>query len=95
MAGATSEHLVTTDWLADHLAAPDVIVVDASWHLPTAGRDGKAEYLEEHIPGALYFDIDDLSDTDRPAAPHAAEPGEVRVAHAPDGHRRRQACCRL
>ena len=69
MAGATSEHLVTTDWLADHLAAPDVIVVDASWHLPTAGRDGKAEYLEEHIPGALYFDIDDLSDTDDPL-PH-------------------------
>ncbi|MGI9415617.1 MAG: rhodanese-like domain-containing protein, partial [Hyphomicrobiales bacterium] len=63
MANTTSEHLVTTDWLADHLHAPDVIVVDASWHLPTAGRDGRAEYLEGHIPGALYFDIDDLSDT--------------------------------
>ena len=69
MAGPTSEHLVTTDWLADHLDAPDVVVVDASWHLPTAERDGKAEYLEEHIPGALYFDIDDLSDTDSPL-PH-------------------------
>lgn len=62
MSEHSSEHLVSTDWLAEHLDAPDIVVLDASWHLPTAGRDPKAEYLEEHIPGALYFDIDDLSD---------------------------------
>lgn len=56
--------LVTTQWLAEHINAPDVVVMDASWHLPTEDRDGKAEYLEDHIPGALYFDIDDLSDAD-------------------------------
>ena len=62
MTSARSDYLVTTQWLSDHLDAPDVEIVDASWHLPTAGRDGKAEFLDEHIPGALYFDIDDLSD---------------------------------
>ena len=54
--------IVETDWLAEHLNAPDLIVFDGSWHLPTAGRDAKTEYLSEHIPGALFFDIDDLSD---------------------------------
>jgi thiosulfate/3-mercaptopyruvate sulfurtransferase len=69
MAETRSQHLVSTQWLHDHLDAPDVVVVDASWHLPPAGRDGKAEYLEEHVPGALFFDIDDLSDADS-ALPH-------------------------
>lgn len=57
-----SKWLVSTEWLDEHLAAPDVIVMDASSHLPTDGRDAKAEYLEEHIPGALFFDLEDLSD---------------------------------
>ena len=64
-----SKWLVSTEWLADHLSAPDVVVMDASWHLPTEDRDPKAEYLEEHIPGALFFDIDELSDSDNPL-PH-------------------------
>ena len=64
-----SKWLVSTEWLADHLSAPDVVVMDASWHLPTEKRDPKAEYLEEHIPGALFFDIDELSDADSPL-PH-------------------------
>jgi thiosulfate/3-mercaptopyruvate sulfurtransferase len=54
--------IVETDWLASHLNAPDLIILDGSWHLPTAGRNGYQEYLKEHIPGALFFDIDDLSD---------------------------------
>jgi thiosulfate/3-mercaptopyruvate sulfurtransferase len=54
--------IVETDWLAEHLDAPDLVVFDGSWHLPTANRDPKAEYLKGHIPGALFFDIDDLSD---------------------------------
>lgn len=55
--------LVSTDWLAERLGAPDVRIVDASWYLPQAGRDPKAEYREAHIPGAAFFDIDEISDT--------------------------------
>lgn len=58
-----SRWLVSTDWLARHLSDPDLIVVDASWHLPTAGRNGEAEFLAAHIPGAVFFDIDTISDT--------------------------------
>lgn len=54
--------LVSTDWLATRLDAPDIVVVDASWYLPTQNRDGKAEYLAEHIPGAVHFDIDTVKD---------------------------------
>ena len=61
--------IVETDWLAQHLEAPDLIIFDASWHLPTSGRDAKAEYLAEHVPGALFFDIDDLSD-EKSSLPH-------------------------
>ena len=51
---------------------------DGSWHLPTAGRDAKAEYLAEHIPGALFFDIDDLVDEKSPL-PHML-PSTVKFA---------------
>jgi len=61
--------LVSTDWLAEHMSAPDVRVVDGSWFLPSAGRDARAEYQETHIPGAVFFDIDDIADTDSPL-PH-------------------------
>jgi len=54
--------LVETDWLAAHLAAPDVAVLDATLHLPTTGRNARTEYLAGHIPGALFFDIEDISD---------------------------------
>ncbi len=65
--------LVSTEWLAEHLAAPDVRVADASWYLPQAGRDAKAEYRSAHIPGAVFFDIDDLSDEKSPL-PHMLAP---------------------
>lgn len=64
-----SDAVVSTEWLERHLEAPDVVVLDASWHLPTARRDPKREYLEEHIPGALFFDIDEIADTGNPL-PH-------------------------
>ncbi|HEY4113764.1 MAG TPA: 3-mercaptopyruvate sulfurtransferase [Rhizomicrobium sp.] len=54
--------LVSTEWLAEHLHAPDIRIADASWYLPQASRDAKAEYRAAHIPGAVFFDIDDLSD---------------------------------
>ena len=53
----------STDWLASHIAAPDVVVVDASWHLPNAARNAQAEYLAGHIPGAVFFDIDGIADS--------------------------------
>ena len=57
-----TEYLVSTQWLADHLGAPGLAIVDASWHLPTAQRDGRAEFLARHIPGAVFFDIDAIAD---------------------------------
>jgi thiosulfate/3-mercaptopyruvate sulfurtransferase len=72
--------LVSTDWLAEHLGEPDLVVVDASWHMPASGRSGREEYLAAHIPGARFLDIDELSDRANPA-PHmltgAAEFGEA------------------
>lgn len=53
--------LVTVDWLASRINENSVQVVDGSWHLPTAGRNAHAEYLERHIPGAVFFDIDAIS----------------------------------
>ena len=50
--------IVNTHWLKAHLADPDVRVVDASWHLPAAGRDPRKEFDTAHIPGAVFFDID-------------------------------------
>ncbi len=63
-----SDPLVSTAWLADHLEAPDVRIVDASWFMPGTPRDPKAEFLTTHIPGAVFFDIDEISDetTDLP-----------------------------
>jgi thiosulfate/3-mercaptopyruvate sulfurtransferase len=69
MAQNTSNALVTTEWLAQHLDTPDVRVVDGSWYLPDAGRDAKAEYKASHIPGAVFFDLDGISSTDSPL-PH-------------------------
>ena len=60
--------LVTTDWLAAHLHEPNIRIADASWYLPSAGRNPRAEYETAHIPGAVFFDIDAISDqtTDLP-----------------------------
>ena len=58
------DSLVSTSWLAENLKAPDIRVVDASWYLPTQDRDAKAEFAEQHIPGAVFFDIDEIADTD-------------------------------
>ena len=69
MPDKSSNWLVETEWLAEHLEAPDLIVIDGSWHLPSAERDPQAEYEAEHIPGALFFDVDEIADTDSPL-PH-------------------------
>jgi len=65
--------LVSTDWLAERIDAPDIRVADASWYLPEAGRDALAEYRAAHIPRAVFFDIDELSDELNPL-PHMLAP---------------------
>ncbi len=66
---ANPDALVDAQWLADHLNAPDVRVLDATYHLPGSERDAHEEYLFRHIPGAVFFDLDDISDTESPL-PH-------------------------
>jgi len=56
--------LVTTDWLAAELGKPDLVIFDATKYLPNEPKDGIAEYRRAHIPGARYFDIDRIADTD-------------------------------
>jgi thiosulfate/3-mercaptopyruvate sulfurtransferase len=70
-----SSDIVSTEWLEAHLGSPDIAILDASWHLPTAGRDAKKEFTAAHIPGAQFFDIDDLSDATSPL-PHMLPPPE-------------------
>ena len=82
--------LVSTDWLAQHLKDPDLRVLDASWYLPDAGRDARAEYEAAHIPGARFFDIDEISDA-RSDLPHMAPAVEkfmsrMRSMGVGDGH---------
>jgi thiosulfate/3-mercaptopyruvate sulfurtransferase len=61
--------LVSTTWLAAHLGEPDLVVVDASWYLTAMQRDAKREYQAGHIPGAVFWDLDALSDQGSPL-PH-------------------------
>ncbi len=82
--------LVSTDWLAAHLSDPDLRVLDASWYLPALNRDARAEYEAGHIPGARFFDIEDISDH-RSELPHMAPPPEkfisrMRAMGVGDGH---------
>ncbi len=56
--------LVSTDWLAAQLGRPDLVVFDATKYLPNEARDGRSEFRSAHIPGARYFDIDEVADPD-------------------------------
>ena len=82
--------LVSTEWLTDHLSDPDLRIIDASWYLPAMERDGHAEYDTSHIPGARFFDIDEISDL-RSDLPHMVPPVEkfisrMRAMGIGDGH---------
>lgn len=63
-----ADPLVSAQWLKDHLTAPDVRVVDATWVAPWADSNSRATakrlYNEGHIPGSVYFDIDEIADTE-------------------------------
>ena len=82
--------LVSTQWLARHLNDADLRVLDASWYLPDAGRDAKAEFARAHIQGARFFDIDEITDQ-RSSLPHMAPTPEkfvsrMRAMGVGDGH---------
>ena len=82
--------LVSTEWLAAHLKDPDLRVLDATYFLPIDPRDARAEYDAAHIPGARFFDIDEVADA-RSELPHMAPPVEkfmsrLRAMGVGDGH---------
>ena len=90
-----SDDLVSTEWLAAHLGSPDIAIIDASWHLPAARRGARAEFLEARIPGAQFFDIDEIADTENPL-PHTLPcAGEILLGCAQTRHRRWQEGHRL
>ncbi|PSJ64036.1 3-mercaptopyruvate sulfurtransferase [Pseudaminobacter soli (ex Li et al. 2025)] len=60
----TSPFVVDADWLQSRLGAPGLSIVDASWYLPAQKRYARAEYDAAHIPGAIFFDLDDVVDPD-------------------------------
>lgn len=82
--------LVSTDWLARHLDNPDLRIIDGSWYLPDMNRNAGSEYDAAHIPGARFFDIDEISDQ-RSELPHMVPPVEkfisrMRAMGIGDGH---------
>lgn len=74
-----TDALVETDWLAARLDAPELAVLDASWYVPPSPRDPRAEFAAAHIPGARYFDIDDVADASSDL-PHMLPSGPVFAA---------------
>lgn len=90
MAQDDPKTLVSTNWLNANLKDPDLRILDASWYLPTEARDPKADYAQAHIPGARFFDIDEISDQ-RSSLPHMVPPVEkflsrIREMGVGDGH---------
>lgn len=71
----TISPLVSTTWLHERLGSPDIRIVDASWHLPSANRNARAEFEDAHIPGAVFFDIDEIADLNS-GLPHMLPPAE-------------------
>lgn len=76
--------LVSTEWLAEHLEDADLRVVDATWYLPHLKRDARAEYVAAHIPGAVFFDVDEIKDPVSPL-PHML-PSPADFARAAGAH---------
>lgn len=90
MATDDPKTLVSTDWLSAHLKDPDLRVLDGTMFMAAEGRNGRAEYEAGHIPGARFFDIDEISDA-RSELPHMAPPVEkfmskLRAMGVGDGH---------
>jgi len=75
-----SRNFISTSELAAELGDPDLGVIDASWHLPAAGRIGAAEFLEGHIPGSVFFDIDTIADVEQGLPHMLPKPGPLAEA---------------
>ena len=75
MTELSTSWLTETDELAADLDAPDLVIIDASWHMPGEGRNARTEFLEGHIPAAIFFDIDEIADT-KSKLPHMLPPPE-------------------
>jgi thiosulfate/3-mercaptopyruvate sulfurtransferase len=69
MTFANPEPLVTTEWLAAHLADPDLRILDCTWHHASTNLDGRTQYRGRHLPGSVHFDIDHVADKSNPL-PH-------------------------
>ena len=85
------KNIVSTDWLEEHLEAPDIRIIDSSWYFPHEKRNAEQEFLESHIPGACFFDIDKIKD-DQTDLPHMLPPSEMfnstmRKLGVGDGHK--------
>ena len=85
------KNIVSTDWLEKHLEAPDIRIIDSSWYFPQEKRNAEQEFLECHIPGASFFDIDKIKDNDSDL-PHMLPPSAmfnstVRKLGIGDGHK--------
>ena len=85
------KNIVSTDWLAQHLEAPDIRIIDSSWYFPQEKRNAEQEFLECHIPGASFFDIDKIKDN-HSDLPHMLPSSEmfnstVRKLGIGDGHK--------
>ncbi|MEO7248148.1 MAG: sulfurtransferase [Novosphingobium sp.] len=70
------DSLVTTEWLANEMGACDLRIVDATKHLPEAGRNAHAEYEAAHIPGAVFMNLDELVDATAPVENTLPPPGK-------------------
>ena len=85
------KNIVSTDWLAQHLEAHDIRIIDSSWYFPQEKRNAEQEFLECHIPGASFFDIDKIKDNNSDL-PHMLPPSAmfnstVRKLGIGDGHK--------
>ena len=67
--------LVNTDWLRKNLLSDNIKILDCSWHMPNSERSGKLEFEACHIPGSIFFDIDEFSDK-KNSFPHTVLPND-------------------
>lgn len=77
---AVRDPLVATDWLAERLDDSNIVVIDGSWHMPASGREAQAEYAAGHIPGAVFFGIDEICDHSSDLPHMLAAPPDFAVA---------------
>ncbi|QLP98073.1 MAG: 3-mercaptopyruvate sulfurtransferase [Rhodoblastus sp.] len=71
---------ISTEELASRLGDANLAIIDGSWHMPAAGRDPRAEFLAEHIPGAVFFHLDEIADRSSPLPHMLPEPEQFAAA---------------